>query len=304
MASAFLSPAPARIVEKLLAAGHITAEQARLAARVPVASDLTIEADSAGHTDQGVALVLLPAMRVLRDDLVRQHGYAAPVHLGAAGGIGTPESAAAALVLGADYLQTGSINQCTVEAGISETVKDLLQGINVQDTTYAPAGDMFELGARVQVLKKGLFFAPRANKLYDLYRAHESIDQLDEKTRRQIEEKYFGRSINEVWDETAAYLRQHHPSEYERALKSPKQKMAYVFRWYFVHSTRLAFAGDPAKKLDYQVHCGPALGAFNQWVKGTELESWRARHVDDLAERLMNGAAATLGAYLRRLAPA
>jgi malonyl CoA-acyl carrier protein transacylase len=33
----------------------------------------------------------------------------------------------------------------------SATVKDLLQQINIQDTEYAPAGDMFELGARVQV---------------------------------------------------------------------------------------------------------------------------------------------------------
>lgn len=82
------------------------------------------------------------------------------IRVGAAGGIGTPEAAAAAFILGADFIVTGSINQCTVEAGTSEIVKDLLQEINVQDTEYAPAGDMFELGAKVQVLKKGLFLRP------------------------------------------------------------------------------------------------------------------------------------------------
>jgi trans-AT polyketide synthase, acyltransferase and oxidoreductase domains len=43
--------------------------------------------------------------------------------------------------------------------------------------------------------------------------------------------------------------------------------------------------------VDFQVHCGPALGAFNQWVAGTELQSWRGRHVDQIAERLMAAAA-------------
>lgn len=55
---------------------------------------------------------------------------------------------------------TGSINQCTVEAGTSDDVKDLLQQLNIQDTDYAPAGDMFEMGAKIQVMKKGVFSRP------------------------------------------------------------------------------------------------------------------------------------------------
>lgn len=86
------------------------------------------------------------------------------VRIDAAGGIGTPEAASAAFMLGADFIVTGSINQCTVEAGTSESAKDLLQQINVQDTDYAPAGDMFEMGAKVQVIRKGVFFPARANK--------------------------------------------------------------------------------------------------------------------------------------------
>ena len=119
-----------------------------------------------GHTDQGVALALMPAMFRLRDDLMARHRYHRKIRVGAAGGIGTPHAAAAAFVMGADFILTGSINQCTVEAGTSDAVKDMLQEINVQDTAYAPAGDMFEIGARVQVLKKGLFFPARANKLH------------------------------------------------------------------------------------------------------------------------------------------
>ena len=86
-------------------------------------------------------------------------------------------------VMGADFILTGSINQCTVEAATSDAVKDLLQGMNVHDTDYAPSGELFELGSRVQVLKKGIFFPARATKLVQLYRQHESLDDIDAKTR-------------------------------------------------------------------------------------------------------------------------
>ena len=76
--------------------------------------------------------------------------------------------------------------------------------------------------------------------------------------------------------------------------------MALVFRWYFIHSMRLAMHGSTEQKVDYQIHCGPALGAFNQWVKGTELESWQKRHVDVIAEKLMNGTAEYLDKQMQR----
>ena len=48
--------------------------------------------------------------------------------------------------------------------------------------------------------------------------------------------------------------------------------MALVFRWYLGQSSRWANAGEPTRKLDYQVWCGPAMGAFNEWAKGSFLE--------------------------------
>uniref|UniRef100_A0A7D6GG63 [acyl-carrier-protein] S-malonyltransferase n=1 Tax=Micromonospora carbonacea TaxID=47853 RepID=A0A7D6GG63_9ACTN len=298
VATAFLSPAPRRVVEALLAAGGVTPEQAALAAELPMADDLTVEADSGGHTDGGVAYALMPAMLRLRDDLRRQHGYHDRVRIGAAGGIGTPEAAAAALVLGADYLVTGSINQCTVESGASDPVKALLQDINVQDTDYAPAGDMFELGSRVQVLRRGVFFPARANKLYSLYRQYDSLEDIDARTRQQLEQRYFKRTFDEVWE----LVRQHKSAdEVTRAAANPKQRMLLVFKWYFAYSNQLALDGDEENTVDFQVHCGPALGAFNQWVKGTPLQDWRARHVDDIGHRLMAGTAELLDRRMRDL---
>lgn len=295
VAAAFLSPPPAKIVEKWLLEKEISEEEAALAHLIPMADDICVEADSGGHTDQGVAFTLLPTINRQRDDSMQRYGYHKKIRVGAAGGIGTPEAAAAAFILGADFILTGSINQCTVEAGISDTVKDMLQDINVQDTEYAPAGDMFEIGARIQVLKKGVFFPARANKLYELYRQHNSLDDIDEKTRRQLQERYFKRSFEEVYEDVKAY---YSPEEISVAERNPKQKMAYLFRWYFGYSGRLALKGDEQHKVDFQVHCGPALGAFNQWVKGTALENWRNRHVDEIAEKIMTGAAAVLNARL------
>jgi trans-AT polyketide synthase/acyltransferase/oxidoreductase domain-containing protein len=285
VAEAFLSPAPDNVVARLLKEDKISAGEAELLKKVPVADDLCAEADSAGHTDGASPYALIPAIIQLRDQMMIKYGYAQRVRVGAAGGIGTPQAAAATFIMGADFIMTGSINQCTVEAATSDAVKDLLQQMNVQDTDYAPAGDMFELGAKVQVLKKGLFFAARANKLYDLYRFHNSLEEIDEKTRQQLQDKYFKRSFKEIYDEVKAYYPE---AEIAKAEKSPKIKMAMIFKWYFGYSTRLALNGNVDSQVDFQVHIGPALGAFNQWVKGTELENWRNRHVREIALKLLN----------------
>jgi len=291
VAQMFLSPAPEAIINQLLAGNKITAEQAEFAKTLPLADAICVEADSGGHTDGGVAYTLLPAIIKLRDEMGKKYQDHKKVYIGAAGGIGTPEAAAAAFILGADFILTGSINQCSVESGASDLVKDLLQQINVQDTAYAPAGDMFELGARVQVLKKGLFFPSRANKLYELYRLYNSLDEIDEKTRNQLQEKYFKRSFESIYEECKKFYAS---DVIEKAEINSKHKMALIFRWYFGYSTRLAMEGKKENKVDFQVHCGPALGAFNQWVRGTQLENWQQRHVDELAVKLLNETAEIL----------
>ncbi len=284
VAEMFLSPVPERIVKKLLDKGMITREEAELSKELPIADDLCVEADSGGHTDHGVAHVLMPAMLLLRDRMMAKYNYKKKIRVGLAGGIGTPQGAAAAFVMGADFIMTGSINQCTVEACTSDSVKDLLQQIDVQDTEYAPAGDMFEMGAKVQVLKKGVFFPARANKLYDLYRQFNSIDEIDDKTKVQIQERYFKKSFEKVYEDIKNFL----PArEIEKAEQNPKHKMALLFKWYFGYSSRQALSGAEESRVDYQIHCGPALGAFNQWVKGTALEDWRNRHVDEIGIKLM-----------------
>ncbi|MCP1846016.1 trans-AT polyketide synthase/acyltransferase/oxidoreductase domain-containing protein [Bradyrhizobium sp. USDA 4524] len=294
VAAQFMKPAPEPFVRQLLEAGILNTTQAELSQRVPMADDVCVEADSGGHTDQGMAYALLPAILFLRDKIMQGTNYERMVRVGAAGGIGTPHAAAAAFAMGADFVLTGSINQCTVEARTSEVVKQLLQGMNVQDTTYAPAGDMFEAGSKVQVLRKGRFFAARANKLYELYQRYDCLEDIDAEMRQHIETKIFGRSFDAVWCETAAYYATANPAKLLDAERHPKRKMALIFKWYFIHSMRLALRGATEQSADFQIHCSPALGAFNQWVKGTHLESWRNRYVAEVAAVLMNEAAALL----------
>jgi trans-AT polyketide synthase/acyltransferase/oxidoreductase domain-containing protein len=303
VAERFLAPPPASLVQQLLRAGYLTEDEARLAARIPLAGDLCGEADSAGHTDKRVAAVLVPELLRLRDAARARHGYSARPRIGLGGGLGTPAAVAAAFVLGAEFVLTGSINQCTIEAGTSDAVKDLLGAAASQDCDMAPAGDMFEIGARIQVLRRGVLFAARANRLYELYRQLESVDQLDPGIRKTIEQTYFhGRTFEQVWDETKTHYARAAPDEIARAEDNPKQKMAMIFRWYYVHSNRLALSGAAPGRVDYQIHCGPAMGAFNAWAVGGPLHQWRERHVDAVAEALMCGAADHLAqAYARML---
>ncbi|WP_435251597.1 ACP S-malonyltransferase [Streptomyces tendae] len=295
VATAFMEPAPEALVRGLLAEGLLTAAEAEAGRALPLAGEVCAEADSAGHTDAAVAYTLMPATTGLRDRIVAERGYPDGIRVGAAGGLGAPESLAAAFVLGADFVVTGSVNQCTPQAGTSDAVKDLLAQADVQDTGYAPAGDMFEIGARVQVLRRGTLFAARANKLYQAYRQYDGLEAIDDKLRRTIEDGWFHRELEQVWKETREYyLRAGRPQEVERAEQDPRHRMALVFRWYFVHSTRMAMRGDLAERVNYQIHTGPAIGAFNRFAAGTALADWRNRHVDAVAEALMAGAARVL----------
>ena len=301
VAAVFLNPAPENIVNRLFEDGKISEQEAALAKEVPMADDLCVESDSGGHTDQGVMTVLLPTMIRLRDETAKKNRYRQKVRVGAAGGIGTPEAAASAFLLGADFILTGSINQCTAEAGTSDAAKDILQQINVQDTAYAPAADIFEFGSRVQVVRKSLFFPARANKLYDLYRHFDAWEDIDAKTRSQIEERYFKCRFEDAYAETKHFFSAERAEEIEKAERNPKHKMALVFRWYLGRAMHFALEGSRDQRVDYQIHCGPALGAFNQWVKGTDLEDWRNRHVDQIAEKLMQETSEYLNARFQQL---
>jgi PfaD family protein len=290
VATRFFSPPPERIVAELVRQGHLTAEQAQLTRRLPVAQDVTAEADSGGHTDNRPAITLIPTLIALRDRLQAQFQYDSPLRIGAAGGIATPAGVAATFGMGAAYVLTGSINQACRESGSSDLVREMLAQAEQADVIMAPAADMFEMGVKVQVLKRGTMFAMRASKLYELYRAHASIEAIPASERTQLEKNHFRASLEEIWAQTEAFWRSRDPVQLERAATDSKHKMALIFRWYLGLSSRWANSGEPSRKVDYQVWCGPAMGAFNEWAKGSYLEDWRNRRVVTVARNLLYGA--------------
>jgi len=291
VATKFFSPPPNKMVDELVRRGELTAEQAELARHIPVVQDLTVEADSGGHTDNRPMVALLPTMMALRDRMQQQYRYSVPLRVGAAGGVATPSGIAAAFAMGAAYVVTGSINQACVESGSSDRVRQMLAEAQQADVIMAPAADMFEMGVKVQVLKRGTMFAMRASKLFELYRGFESLEAIPNSERTKLERDVFRAPLTEIWGQTRQFWSERDRRQVERAESDPKHKMALVFRWYLGLSSRWANAGEPTRQADYQIWCGPAMGAFNEWTRGSHFERAENRRVADVGRALLHGAA-------------
>ncbi|MCX5884018.1 MAG: PfaD family polyunsaturated fatty acid/polyketide biosynthesis protein [Deltaproteobacteria bacterium] len=290
VAQRFFSPPPEKFLMQLLEEKTLTREQVDLARHIPMADSLTAEADSGGHTDNRPAISLLPTLIALRNEMVKTHLYPQSIPVGLGGGIGTPQAAAAAFSMGAAYILTGSVNQACVEAGTSEAVRRLLAEARQADVAMAPAADMFEMGVKVQVLKRGTMFAQRAAKLYELYTSHDRLEDIPEKHRIQLERDVFKCSLDDEWQQTKAFFLQRDPRQVDRAEQDPRHKMALVFRSYLGQSSRWATTGRPDRKMDYQIWCGPTMGAFNAWVLGSFLEKPENRDTITIAMNLLFGA--------------
>ena len=262
-----------------------------MAQSLPVAEDIIVESDSGGHTDNQALTALFPTILTVRDEMVRTHGYRRPIRVGAAGGLGTPSAVAAAFQLGAAFVLTGSVNQASLESGLSPKGKQLLCQAGLADVVMAPAADMFELGVEVQVLKRGTMFGPRAKRLYEVYASYEGIEHLPADVRSRLEREVFKDDLEVVWQRCESFFAERDPAELQRAAKDPKHRMALVFRWYLGLSSKWAIAGEADRAMDYQIWCGPAMGAFNAWVKGSFLEPPAARSAVQIARNLLEGAA-------------
>ncbi len=300
VAAQFLAPAPPALLRDLVAAGLVTADEAALAAQVPMVDDLTVESDSGGHTDGRPLATALPQILALRDTVARQHGIAPRTRIGAAGGLGTPHGVAAAFALGAAYVVTGSVNQLSLEAGTSDRARAMLQAADTMDVAMAPSADMFEIGAQVQVLSRGTMFAARAAKLRQLYRDHASLEDIPADQVARIEKEIFRLPLAEVWAQTQEFWRAREIAQVHRAATDPKHRMALVFRWYLGMSSTWATKGAADRTIDYQIWCGPAVGAFNDWRKDGYLADPSHLSVVQIARNLMEGATVLTRAHQLR----
>lgn len=291
VAEKFMSPAPEALLRELLASNAISAEQAELAACVPVAADITAESDSGGHTDNRPAAVLFSALLETAGRIATQHGFdERSIRIGLAGGIATPQAVAGAFQMGAAYVLSGSVNQPAVESGLSEPARKMLAAATAADVMMAPAADMFEQGVDVQVLKRGTLFGLYAQRLHALYRSGATVDNLSPGDRLWFE-KRLGQSLQAAWAETFDYLQRNNPQALASAEADGNFRFALLCRRYLFMAAQWARDGDAARAADFQIWCGPAMGAFNHWVTGSCLEPLENRNVKQIAWNLLEGAA-------------
>ncbi|MBK8199729.1 MAG: PfaD family polyunsaturated fatty acid/polyketide biosynthesis protein [Acidobacteria bacterium] len=300
VAEPFMAPAPEKILRELVAAGKITEAQADIASQVPVAAEITAESDSGGHTDNRAAAPLFNSISAARTRAAARHGFDEnAIRIGLAGGIATPAGVAAAFQMGAAYVLTGSVNQSAVESGLSEAGRKLLAKAGPADVAMAPAADMFEQGVEVQVLKRGTLFAMRGRKFHGFYRSGQSYETLGETDRKWIDD-VLGEPFEAAWSETKSYIQRVNPAEARKAETDGNKRLALVARRYLFQGAQWAREGEPKRTADYQIWCGPAMGAFNEWVAGTPLEPVENRSVRQIALNLLEGAARiTRAAQLR-----
>jgi trans-AT polyketide synthase/acyltransferase/oxidoreductase domain-containing protein len=148
----------------------------------------------------------------------------------------------------------------------------MLAQAEVADVIMAPAADMFELGVKVQVLKRGTMFGVRAAKLYDAFvEVSRRSTAIPAAERAEARGRRAAPDLRRIWDDTKPSGRSAIPLRSTALRGRPERKMALVFRWYLGKASKWAIDGEPSRRADYQVWCGPAMGAFNAWTKGTFL---------------------------------
>jgi PfaD family protein len=134
-------------------------------------------------------------------------------------------------------------------------------------------------------------FPMRAARLYELYRAHGSLDEIPQTEREKLEKTIFRAPLADIWQETRSWFLHREPRQAERGDRDPKHRMALVFRWYLGQAAHWAMDGESSRRIDYQIWCGPAMGAFNEWVAGSFLEQPARRKTVKVAFNILFGAA-------------
>ena len=182
----------------------------------------------------------------------------------------------------------------------SDVVRQMLAETEQADTMMAPAADMFEMGVKLQVLKRGTMFPMRAAKLYEIYKSFPGIDNIPVAEREKLEKTMFLAPLEDIWRDTRSYFQKRDPKQVERAERDPKHRMALVFRWYLGQAAHWAKDGNLDRKMDYQVWAGPSMGAFNEWVAESFLANAAQRKVVTVAKNILYGAAVLSRAAMLR----
>jgi trans-AT polyketide synthase/acyltransferase/oxidoreductase domain-containing protein len=294
VARRFLEPAPAELLAALVAEGPPHRRRGE-AGGAPAGRRRSspCEADSGGHTDNQALTALLPTIARLRDELAGSERGIAGRSGSAPRGLGTPGRSRRRSRSARRTCMTGSVNQACVESGLSADGRRCWRR-----RTSADVDD----GARRRHVRAGRegpgaasaapCSRPRASEALRAVPRHPRSRRSPRRARRALEQSTCCGPARGVWAETPDFWQKRDPARSRAPSKDPKHKMALVFRWYLGRRAAGPSTASPERSApDYQIWCGPAMGAFNAWAAAA---SWRAPNVgpwSKIALNLLEGAA-------------
>ena len=293
VARRFMEPPPPPLLDQLLREGRITEREAELARHIPMADDITAEGDSGGHTDKQVLSALVPTMRALRDEIV-DAAEVRPADPSRRGRRPRDAGVGRRRVPARRRLRPDRLDQPGVRRGRHLAAR----------AADAGRGELQRRrdGRRRRLVRDGLAGpgAPARHPLR-LAEASGSWSCTGATARWPISRTASASSLRPTSSAPPSTrsggTRRRSSSASIRASLSGAQrdehhKMALVMRWYLGLSSGWAQQGNEDRRVDFQVWCGPAMGAFNTWARGSFLEDVDQRGVVEVAENLMHGAAA------------
>ena len=289
LAEYFAQPAPRSLVEALVAEGRLTEEEGELGRKLPLSQDIIVDGDVSRTGGKLDVVSLFPTLRYsLRKARI---GRGMDVRIGMAGELATPEAINAAFKMGADFVVTGAVNGLTVEARGSALRKELLAKAKAEDFVAAPSFEYLEADYRVRVTKFGTMFATKANRMEELYRSTDSLEELSREGLTFLEDKVFQCSLVEAYENAEPFLRKWWPNLVEEARGSSKARASLLLKWYLYESNQWAIDGIKGRQMDFQVRGDGSIGSFNLWRENTDFGDISKITVVQLALNLLKGAA-------------
>ena len=262
---------------------------------VPIATDVTVEADSGGHTDNRPLAALLP----VTDRAARWGGARSrpPPPAPGSGPRAAPRHASRRRL---GLRARGGLRAHRVRQPGRGGVRPLggrpaapRPEPSISDVAMAAAADMFELGVKVQVLRRGhALRGPRptgsTTSIARTLRSRRSRARRPRASSRQ-DPRRLDRGRLEGDGSLLAASRSRARRPRRRGPEAPHGAgVPLVPRQVEPVGDRRR---DAPAHADYQVWCGPAMGAFNDWARGSFLEDPSARTVGQIGLNLLEGAA-------------
>ena len=160
----------------------------------------------------------------------------------------------------------------------SDAVREMLAQAEQADVAMAPAADMFEMGVKVQVLKRGTMFAMRAAKLYELYRAYPASKRSPRRSAVQLEKNVFRSPARaRCGGRREDFFRERDPAQVDRADADPQAQ----------NGAGVPLVPGPVVALGERRGGRPAgstirCGAARRWgrsTSGRRARSWKSRAI-------------------------